>query len=123
MKMDYDEMVGEEITGIKHKEHDEHEHKEHKRHKLMKLEDVIEQLQEDFAEEIADSKKYLCMAKAVERAGHSEEACYYLTEMAKDEYTHANFIHSVMVKHDIELPEEQVKEYEELEEKMKEFFR
>ena len=91
------------------------------KHKIMTMEDVAENLKADFAEEIADSKKYFCMAKVAERAGN-EHDCHYLTEMAKDEYTHAYFIYEFMHEHDIHVPEDQAGEFEELKEKMKEFF-
>lgn len=107
MKMD---MEMDEIYDVKNK-----------KHKMMSMEDVSKELEKDFGEEISDSKKYLCMAKIAEKA-HSEDDYHYLTEMAKDEYTHAYFIHNFMVEHDICVPEEQKKEFEELKEKMKEFF-
>ncbi|MDE7424993.1 MAG: hypothetical protein K2N51_15100 [Lachnospiraceae bacterium] len=92
-----------------------------KKHKIMTMEDVAHELKKDFAEEIMDSKKYLCMAKVAEKS-HCEEDCHYLTEMAKDEYTHAYFIHEFMIEHDIHVHEEQKREFEELKERMKEFF-
>lgn len=93
-----------------------------KKNKAMTMEDVAEQLSEDFAEEIADSKKYLHMAKVAEKADDYED-CHYLTEMAKDEYTHAYFIHSFMEEHDLDISEEQEKEFECLKDTMKGFFR
>lgn len=89
--------------------------------RLMTMEDVSEELKKDFTEEIADSKKYLCMSKIAENA-NCEETCCYLLEMAKDEYTHAYFIHDFMCEHDMHIPEEDKREFEKLKEKMKEFF-
>lgn len=111
MKMDSkfeDEMMDEMLEG--------------KGKKCMTMEDVSEQLSKDFADEIADSRKYLHMAKVAEKADDYED-CHYLTEMAKDEYTHAYFIHSFMEEHDICIPEEQEKDFECLKETMKGFFR
>lgn len=92
-----------------------------KHHKFMSMDDVVRELRKDFPEEIADSKKYLCMAKVAEKA-HNEDDCHYLLEMAKDEYTHAYFIHSFMEEHDIQVPEEQEEEFMRLKDKMREFF-
>lgn len=114
MKMDSkfeDEMMDEVL-----------ESKENKMCKVMTMEDVVEQLTKDFTDEIADSKKYLHMAKVVEKADDYED-CHYLTEMAKDEYTHAYFIHNFMVERNIHIPEEQEEEFECLKETMKGFFR
>lgn len=92
-----------------------------KEHKSMTMEDVAHELKKGFADEIADSKKYHHMAKIAEKA-HCEEDCHYLMEMAKDEYTHAYFIHNFMKEHDIHIPEEHEEEFEHLTEEMKGFF-
>ena len=89
--------------------------------RMMTMEDVSECLEKDFGEEISDSKKYLCMAKIADNAGDYHD-CHYLTEMAKDEYTHAYFIHDFMKRHDISIPEHLSKCYRELEEEMAQFF-
>ena len=93
----------------------------HMEHKMSTMEDVAEQLKEDFEEEIEDCKKYLHMAGIAERAGHAMD-CHYLAEMAKDEYTHAYFIHNFMYEHGIHVPEEQERDFEELTGRVKEFF-
>lgn len=92
-----------------------------KERKMMSMGDVAEALQNDFAEEIADSKKYLCMAKIADHADDHHD-CHYLLEMAKDEYTHAAFIHDFMKRHDMCIPEEQEASFNELKETMAEFF-
>lgn len=92
-----------------------------KEHKMMTMADVSECLQKDFAEEIADAKKYLCMAKIADHA-NNEHDCHYLLEMAKDEYTHAVFIHDFMERHDLCVPEEHEACYNKLKEEMAEFF-
>lgn len=97
-----------------------HHHKEGK-HKMMTMSDVSECLQEDFSEEIADAKKYLCMAKIADSAD-DEHDCHYLLEMAKDEYTHAAFIYDFMERHDLCIPEEHKECYDKLKEEMAEFF-
>lgn len=117
MKMDAE---FEEDMKMKDVEHEPYTDK-HKKYKLMTLEDVAHELEKDFVEEIADSKRYLCMAHIAERAGDNED-CHYLTEIAKDEYTHAYFIHNFMIEHDIHIPEEYKHEFEELKETMRSFF-
>lgn len=89
--------------------------------KIMTMDDVAEALQKDFSEEISDSKKYLCMAKIADNADAYHDS-HYLLEMAKDEYTHASFIHGFMERHDMCIPEAQEKCYNALKEEMAEFF-
>lgn len=122
MKMDDkldDEMMDEPERREKRWKNDEHE--SHKEHKLMTMEDVAECLKKDFSEEIADSKKYLCMAKIADNADVHHDS-HYLLEMAKDEYTHAYFIHDFMERHNMCIPEEQEEVFHELKEEMAEFF-
>lgn len=97
-------------------------YEEDKEGKMMTMEDVAEQLMENFADEIADSKEYFHMAKIADKFGDLED-CHYLTEMAKDEYTHAYFIHSFMMEHDMCIPEDHEKEFECLTNMMKDLFR
>lgn len=92
-----------------------------KKSKVMTMEDVADNLSKDLMDEIEDCKKYFCMSKVAEKSNNHED-CYYLLEMSKDEFTHAYFIHSFMIEHDIAIPEEQEKEFEHLKNKMKEFF-
>lgn len=110
MKMDDELMEGAVHTTGKNKEH-----------KMTTMEDVSECLQKDFAEEIADAKKYLCMAKIAGNAG-DEHDWHYLTEMAKDEYTHAAFIYDFMKRHEMHIPEEHEECYHKLKEEMAELF-
>lgn len=74
-------------------------------HEMTTMSDVAECLKKDFVDEIHDSKKYLCMARIAECSG-DEYAAHYLLEMAKDEYTHAAFIHDFMEKHNMCIHEE-----------------
>lgn len=97
-------------------------HKHDKKDWVMTPDDVAKELSKDFADEISDSKKYHRMAKVMEKAGDHDD-CHYLTEMAKDEYTHAYFIYNFMVDHDMHIPEEQEKDFKELKEKMGKYFR
>lgn len=116
MKMDSkfeDEMMDEISVKGKHKE---------AFHNIMTMDSVAETLADDFGDEISDSKKYLHMAKIADKAGDQKD-CHYLMEMAKDEYTHAYFIHDFMKEHHMDIPKEQCEEFECLTETMKEFFR
>jgi len=88
--------------------------------KMMTMDDVADRLQKDFSEEIADAKKYLCMAKIADCAGAYSDS-HYLLEMAKDEYTHACFIHDFMERHDMRASEHHEKCYHKLEEEMAHF--
>lgn len=88
--------------------------------KMMTMDDVADHLQKDFPEEIADAKKYLCMAKIADCAGAYSDS-NYLLEMAKDEYTHACFIHDFMERHGMHISEHHEKSYHKLEEEMAHF--
>lgn len=88
--------------------------------KMMTMDDVAERLQKDFHEEIEDANKYLCMAKIADCACDCESS-HYLLEMAKDEYTHACFIHSFMEQHNMCIPEHHEHCYQKLESKMARF--
>lgn len=91
------------------------------KHKITSMDDVTEELENDFADEIHDSKKYMRMSRVAEKHGDYDDS-YYLLEMSKDEFTHAKFIHEYLEEHDIEIPEELEEKYEKLEEEMSEFF-
>lgn len=92
------------------------------KHKILTMDDVADNLEADFMDEISDSKKYMCMAKVADSAGNHHD-CHYLLEMAKDEYTHARFIRGFMVEHNISIPEDQDKCYHKIEEEISKFFR
>lgn len=116
MKMEFKEKHTMDEDEMMDMASDKHHHS-----KTMTMEDVAEQLQADFIDEIEDSKKYFHMSKIAYKA-HCEEDCHYLTEMAKDEYTHAYFIHEFMKEHDMHISEEHEEAFEKLSERMKEFF-
>lgn len=95
--------------------------KDDRHHKAMTMDDVSKELEDDFEDEIHDSKKYMHMSRVAEKHGDYEES-YYLLEMSKDEFTHAEFIHDYLEEHDIDIPEELEEKYKKLEEEMAEFF-
>lgn len=90
------------------------------KHKFTSMDDVITSLQCDLINEIADSHKYCQMAEAAKE--NDSDAYKYFTEMAKDEYTHAYFIHNYLIEHDVFIPEEREVAFKELKEKMKSYF-
>lgn len=110
-----------EMHQKEHHEYMGHTDGKDKKCKMMTMEDVANELAGDFADEISDCKKYMHMAKVADKAGDYDD-CHYLTEMSKDEYTHAYFIHSFMIEHDMCISEEHEKEFECLKETMKDFF-
>lgn len=96
-------------------------HKDKEKKKMMTMDDVAECLQKDFPGEIDDAKKYMCMAKIADNADAHHDS-HYLLEMAKDEYTHAVFIHDFMERHGLHIPEEQEECFVALKAEMAEFF-
>lgn len=118
MKMD---SKFEDDMEMSNEEGHEYHHGKDKKHKIMTMEDVADNLSKDLMDEIEDSNKYFHMSKIAEKSGNNEDS-YYLFEMSKDEFTHAYFIHCFMIEHDIDIPEDQEKEFECLKNKMKEFF-
>lgn len=114
-------MKMEDKFGDEPMEETAHSGSKDKERKMMTMADVSECLHKDFAEEMSDAKKYLCMAKIADHAG-DEHDCHYLLEMAKDEWTHAMFIHDFMKRHELHIPEEHEECYCKLEKEMAEFF-
>lgn len=88
---------------------------------MMTMKDVACGLSNDFGDEIADSKKYLRMAKIAEDARLYSDS-HYLLEMARDEYTHARFIHRFMDKYGMCIPEDLEERYKWLEDEISKFF-
>lgn len=89
---------------------------------MMTLPEIIDSLCEDFPDEVHDSNAYLDMAKSAKEMHHYELA-KGLYEMGFDEFTHANFIHEVLVEHGVEIPYEQKEEWKSLEERIHRLFR
>lgn len=124
MKMDDkldDEMMDESECKEKRWKNGEHESHKEKEYNPMAMKDVAECLRKDFPEEIADSEKYLRMAKIADNADAHHDS-HYLLEMAKDEYTHVEFIHDFMERYGMDIPEEQEMCYNKLKDKMADFF-
>lgn len=88
----------------------------------MTIHDIKDTFKKDFEEEIHDSNKYCNMADAAEAAGN-EELAHYLCEMAYDEFTHAKFIHTMLVDWGYDIPEKTRMEWYELKERAERKFR
>lgn len=58
---------------------------------------IVSTLSTHLKEEIKDAETYISMAKTAKDAGDSH-MCKYLMAMAKDEYSHAKFIHEEVMK-------------------------
>lgn len=71
----------------------------------MTIEDISKKLHEEFSEEIQGANMYMDMAEDAERLGHSETA-YYLSEIAKDEYSHACYIYMYLNENNIPIDKE-----------------
>ena len=89
---------------------------------MMTLEDITKKLHEDFPDEISDANTYLSMAECAYQMEHQELA-HYLCEMAKDEFSHATFIHEYLKKTGIPIDEEDAMEWSKLEERFRKKFR
>lgn len=88
----------------------------------MTIEDAKSKFKNDFPDEIEDANAYFDMAKLMEHEGQTSVA-YGLYEMAKDEYTHAEFIRKYLIDAGIYIPSEQISMFDELEERICRKFR
>ena len=94
----------------------------HSKSHEMSMMDIKNTFKEDFCDEINDCNKYCDMAMAAEREGneHLEKGLY---AMAHDEYTHAKFIHDMLVDWGCEIPEKEMMKWHELKERVHRKFR
>lgn len=88
----------------------------------MTIEDVTSKFKEDFLDEITDANTYFDMAKAMEHEGRTSVA-NGLYEMAKDEYTHAEFIRKHLIDNGVYIPTDQMNMFEALDERICRKFR
>lgn len=93
----------------------------HAKHGMMSLSEITENLYEEFPDEMEDANHYMDMSKSAYDMGHQELA-YYLCEIAKDEFTHAKFIHHHLKESGVEISTEWHKEWEELENRFRQYF-
>lgn len=64
----------------------------------MNYENIIRQLSERFSDEIHDANHYYTLAMDANLNGYTDMACH-LYEIACDEFTHAKYIHMVMMQY------------------------
>lgn len=83
--------------------------------------EVAKHIHVRFMEEITSACGYLDMAENAEKMGRLDLA-EGLCEMAKDEYTHAAFIESVMNDEHITMTDDEKKKYSDLERRIECFF-
>lgn len=94
--------------------YDKKEHHETAKHCMMSLSDITEKLHNDFQDEIDDANKYQDMANSAAKMGHCELADI-LCAMAKDEHSHAKFIHEFLKESGVTVCEKTCHDWEELE--------
>lgn len=98
------------------------DHEKMPEHHEMTMMDIKAAFKEDFCDEIHDANKYCDMAHTAEMSGH-EYLAKGLYEMAHDEYTHAKFIHNMLIDWGYEIPEKEMMKWHELQERIHRKFR
>lgn len=112
-EMEYSQK--EDMVKMEHSHKHETEHHPHDmEHHLMSLSEITEHLHKHFKDEIDDANKYQDMANSAGRMNHWELADA-LHEIAKEEFSHAYFIHCFLKESGVNLSEEVHEEWEELE--------
>lgn len=81
---------------------------------------MVSTLSTHLKNEIQDAETYISMAKTAKSAGDMH-LCKYLFAMAKDEYSHAKFIHTEMTKAGMTASAEDVAAFVAMETHIKEF--
>ena len=72
---------------------------------MITLDEFIKTLPKHLCDEIDDSNNYYCMAVEAKECGNMRMAdCLF--EISKDEYTHAKFIHDVLISKGMPIPDD-----------------
>ena len=87
----------------------------------MTHEEITKHLQEKFAGEVRGADGYMNMAEAAERMGE-ESLAKGLYMMAKDEYSHADFIADTMKERGVAATQEDWEAFQKLTERVKPLF-
>jgi ferritin len=95
---------------------------DHSKRTLMTMADITNKLHEEFEDEIEGANNYLSMAISAYEMEHLTLA-EYLSAIAKDEFSHATFIHNFLEKSGVAISEEHAKAFKELEERFRKEFR
>lgn len=88
--------------------------KEHREHRMMSISDITDKLHEEFMDEIEGANQYMDMANSAAHMHHYDLA-EVLSAMAKDEFSHANFIHHFLKESGVQISESCHEAWEELE--------
>lgn len=86
----------------------------------MTKDEVVKAMHAKLSEEIADAEKYMAMSECMEKMEYHDTADG-MSEMALDEFTHAQFIHDTLEEEGVTIPDDLEKKYNDLSEKMDEF--
>lgn len=89
--------------------------------KHSEREESLECIKSYFSKELPDEIngccEYLDLAKKAEETGHTDLA-HGLYEMARDEYTHAKFIHDHLIDWGCEIPQNEMMKYHSMKERI-----
>lgn len=111
-----------EHNKMHHEKHGEYEEdKTHKKHYRMSLAEITDKLHEEFEDEIEGANEYLNMANSAASMGHMDLADTLLA-MAKDEFSHARFIHCFMKESGVHVSDEVHEDWKELENRFHKVF-
>lgn len=92
----------------------------------MKHEEIVKHMLTKLDAEIADTDGYLNMAEAAMKLDHTEmneRLVEGTLAIAKDEYTHAEFIYTMLEEYDGKVPDTHVTKFEALTKRMESIFR
>lgn len=84
--------------------------------------DIKKYFKHEFPDEMKGCNEYCDLARQAEKAGDRQLA-YGLYEMAKDEYTHAKFIHDHLIEWGCEIPEAEMTKFHQTKERIARIFR
>jgi ferritin len=92
------------------------------KHAVMSLQDITNKLIEEFPDEIEGANEYLDMAISAKEMSHNDLAMY-LCEVAKDEFSHAKFIHHFLTRSGVSMSEDWKMAWSNLESRFRREFR
>ena len=91
------------------------------KHQSYSLAEITEKMHHEFDDEINGANMYLDMAISANDM-HHEELAHWLSAMARDEFSHASFIHHHLKKSGVDLSESDHKMWKELEDRFHRVF-
>lgn len=86
------------------------------------MDEMIKIMKTAFPEEMKDSETYFKMCKEADEMGNDELA-NALFEMARDEYTHAEYICEFLKEHGQSIPDDQMKSWKSYKAEVEDMFR